>query len=238
LQPGNGRAFEAHLRHAATLLRDNDGGSPSARVVDYVTGLLERSIPDEARGQLACGSGCSFCCYQPVGINAPEAFFLASEVRRDRAAAAAVMAAAAGLSGATARHGAARWPRCPLLGASGNCSFYAVRPLSCHGYVSISAEDCRSNHDHPGRAEIGEPFIYRDVRDMCRMIMHAGLRLNALSDTNYELSAAVSRALKTPDAEKRWREGEDIFAGLGAIPLTANGEKQVAYVTAKIAPTL
>lgn len=81
LIPDNPGSFEAHLRHTARLLRDRQtSASPSVRLVRHVTELFERSIPESARTQIACASGCSFCCHQPVRVSPAEAFFLARHI--------------------------------------------------------------------------------------------------------------------------------------------------------------
>src|SRR5258708_25433169 len=81
LIPGNPQSFEAHTRHAAGLLRDRQtSASPSVRLVRHVTDLFERSISEPARAKIACASGCSFCCYQPVRVSPAEAFFLARQI--------------------------------------------------------------------------------------------------------------------------------------------------------------
>lgn len=237
LAPNQMRAFVAHLRHSARLLSQRKSASPCAEAVNHFTALLERSIDDGARAFLACRSGCGFCCHQPVGVNAPEALLLAADIRRRAGMPAKVADAAKLLAGTTVRLPGAHWPRYPLLSQEGSCSVYGSRPLSCHGYVSVKVEDCSSNYEKPGGAEIGEPAIYRDVRDMCRMMMHVALRLNGLRDANYELSAAVTRVLETDSAETRWLDGEDILAGVPVIALTAGGESKVAHVTQSLAPT-
>ena len=46
------------------------------------------------------------------------------------------------------------------------------------------------------------------------MALYAALSHLSLHNGHYEFNAAVTRVLDTPDAERRWLAGEDIFAGV------------------------
>ena len=228
LTPGRDDILAAHLRHIAGLLR---GDGPVA-ALRHLTRLFEDSVPPSVRATLACRSGCAFCCQQRVGINAPEAFALAAALRGQ----ADMAAAFAGNAAQLAQGGS--WPRCAVLGADNACNAYEDRPLSCHGFVSLAVADCIAARDQPAAAAISEPALYGNLRDMCRMMMHAALRLNGHRDANYEMNAAMARALSLADGEARWRAGEDVFAGLPVIALSPHGEGAIARLTAAIAPTV
>ena len=244
LIPGDPRSFEAHLRQAARLMAMRQiSGSPSGRLVRHVADLFESSVPAAARTQLACRSGCAFCCHQPVKVNAAEAFFLAAQLRERPDTAAAVREAARQLAGRDAETPKVAWLRCPLLDQGDACSVHAARPLSCHGYVSLDVEDCKTSYPHivsgAGAWSVREPAIYGDLRSSWRLILQAALRLNGLSDTNYELNAALSLVLDTEEAEKRWLRGENIFAGLKPLsPNKPEVEQVLALIAHRIGPTL
>jgi hypothetical protein len=240
LVPGDPRSFEAHLRHAARLMGERQiSGSPSGRLVRHVADLFERSVPAAARAQLACRSGCAFCCHQPVKVNAAEVFFLASQVRERPDTAAAVRQAAIQLAAREPEIPQVAWLRCPLLDKGDSCSVHAARPLSCHGYVSLDVEDCKASYPLTGAWSVREPALYGDLRNSWRLILQAALRLNGLPDTNYELNAALGLVLDTDEAEKRWLRGENIFATLK--PLSPNKpeiEQVLALIQVRIGPTL
>ena len=240
LVPGDPRSFEAHLRHAARLMGMRQiSGSPSSRLVRHVAELFESSVPAAARTQLACRSGCAFCCHQPVKVNAAEAFFLASQVRERPDTVVAVRQAAKQLSGRDAEMPKAAWLRCPLLDQADACSVHAVRPLSCHGYVSLDVEDCKKSYPQTGQWSVREPAVYDDLRNSWRLILQAALRLNGLSDAHYELNAALDLVLQTEHAEKRWLGGENIFAPLKALSSNKPEIEQIlALIDARIGPTL
>lgn len=237
LRPADPRSFEAHVRQAARLLRDRQtSASPSARAVRHVVELFERSVPESARAQLACASGCAFCCYQPVRVTAAEAFFLAGQLRERPETEAAVRAAADMLSDRQADAPKVAWLRCPLLDADNGCSAYAARPLNCHAYVSVNVEDCKAVE---AGAVVMEPAPYKTIKEGARVMLQAALRANGLPDTSYELNAALRAVLDTDHAEKRWLRGEDIFAQVPQVsPNNAQAEKLIAWVAANIAPTL
>lgn len=240
LVPGDPRSFEAHLRHAARLMGERQiSGSPSGRLVRHIAELFEASVPAGARTQLACRSGCAFCCHQPVKVNAAEAFFLATQVRERPDTAAAVREAATQLAGSDPEIPRTAWLRCPLLDQGDGCSVHAVRPLSCHDHVSLDVEDCKTSYPPAGDWTVREPAIYGDLRNSWRLILQAALRLNGLSDTNYELNAALGLVLDTDDAEKRWLRGENIFAALKPLaPNKPEVEQVLALIAARIGPTL
>ena len=240
LVPGDPRSFEAHLRHAARLMGERRiPGSPSARLVRHIAELFEASVPAAARAQLACRAGCAFCCHQPVKVNAAEAFFLAGQVRERPESAAAVRAAAVQLSGRDAELPRTKWLRCPLLDSADACSAHSARPLSCHGYVSLDVEDCKQSYPQTGEWVVREPALYGDLRNSWRLILQAALRLNGFSDTNYELNAALGLVLDTPDAEKRWLGGENIFAPIKPLaPNKPETEQVLALIATRIGTTL
>jgi Fe-S-cluster containining protein len=240
LIPGNPHSFEAHLRHAARLLRDRQtSASPSVRLVRHVTELFERSVPESARARIACASGCSFCCHQPVRVSPAEAFFLARQLSERADTMTGVRAAAALLSGRSADAPRVAWIRCPLLDRSGNCSVYAARPLGCHTHVSVDVNDCKNAYPQPGDAVVREPVLYSDLRNSSRMILQASLRLNGLPDTHYELNAALRIAMDTDNAEKRWLRGENIFAALPEVsPNKPEVERILALMAERVGPTL
>ncbi len=233
------RSTEAHLRLTGRLLADRQTSSPSSRAVAHISELFERSIPAEVKNTLACRSGCSLCCHQPVVVTAAEAFFLAAvlQLRPDTQAAMEAAAVQARDLDHSAPNGA--WFACPLLDAEGNCSVYRARPTPCRAYVSINLQDCRASYLVPGSATVKEPQGYSQVRDHCRVILLAAMQANGLPLYLYEMNAAVVTALKTPNAEKRWLRGENIFSELpGIVPQNLQVQQTVAWLAQNIAQTL
>jgi hypothetical protein len=112
--------------------------------------------------------------------------------------------------GPTARVGAKL--ACPLLD-NGQCSVYADRPLTCRQATSLSIESCRGEFN-------GELAMNDQIEISAAHLAHASnahvallgaMRGVGLPTIAYELSAALSTALTTPDCERRWLDGEDVF---------------------------
>jgi hypothetical protein len=67
----------------------------------------------------------------------------------------------------------------------------------------------------------------------------AALRVAGKTIALYEMNAAVSRILETPDAEPRWLSGEDIFQGLAQdVPLVPQIETEIERLAALAAPSM
>ena len=121
----------------------------ASRLID---GLLARA----PAGAVACRAGCDHCCYQSVGVTPPEALAIFdhlsrtlsdAELGRVAANVAAHRARTRGLS--TAERFSPSHPCAFLDTASGRCTIYAVRPLSCRGMNSLDAGECETRLRDP-----------------------------------------------------------------------------------------
>jgi hypothetical protein len=229
-------SMAAHLRHTARLLRNRHLDSPCSEAMRHLTGLFERSVQPAQRLGLACRSGCAYCCKQPVTLLAPEAFFLASQIR-GRSNQIAAMADAAhafrGLAWDGRWHGALP---CPLLEESA-CTAYSARPFSCRGFVSRDVDACRVFEQSGKPVAMLPDFV--SVLYACRMILVAAIRLAGLKDEVFEMNAAATVALAGNDVERHWLQGKAVFKDLERGPqpppqFEANIQKMIAFV----APTV
>ena len=124
-----------------------DGAS---RLID---GLLARA----PAGAVACRAGCDHCCYQSVGVTAPEALAIFDHLSRTlsdtrarsvwRRTSPRTARAPAGLS--TAERFSPEHPCAFLDVAGGRCTIYEVRPLSCRGMNSLDAAECEKRLRDP-----------------------------------------------------------------------------------------
>jgi hypothetical protein len=229
-------SMAAHLRRTVKLLRDPQLPSPCAAAVAYVVDLYERSVPP--RTDIACRKGCGYCCCQPVLVSAPEAFFIAAQIREKSDRRAAVATAAEALTGRAPDGPIKDWIHCPLLEDQA-CSIYTARPLACHAFVSVNLKACLAAFVDHGPPDIPMPADYISLLYGCRMLLFAAQRLIGRPDHTYEMNRAVTVALMTDGAEARWLAGEDVFAGLeNSTPIPPQFEREIAGMASFVAPTL
>ena len=76
----NPRSIIAHVRHVARLL-SGSSKSPCSEAIAHITTIQDRTVPSAAWKDVACKRGCSHCCTQFVMVSAPEAFFIAEQIR-------------------------------------------------------------------------------------------------------------------------------------------------------------
>lgn len=192
----------------------------TSRLVD---GALAQS-PDRPP---ACRAGCAHCCYQSVGVTAPEVFAIYDHLRATRAPGPLEAALARVREADDATRGLAAAERlspdhpCPFL-EDGRCSIYEVRPLACRGTNSLDAAACERNLRDPeahaafvaGTASV--PCYREPIRAFHAVT--AGLQialdeLHGLAALPLELTAAFRILADDPDGvPARWLGGKDPFA--------------------------
>lgn len=207
----------AHVRHVLHTLRSPSLKSPSSEAMAHVFALFDRTVPKAAGDMAACRKGCFHCCSQMVIVTAPEAFFVAAQVRKRPDLAAAVREAAREIGNLSMEERLGRQVFCPML-SEAMCSIYAGRPLGCRGFVSTELEACLAAFERGGTPDIPMPNDTVSVLYACRMLLMAALRLGGLGDASYELNSAVALALSGDDTEARWLAGEKLFDILRPSP--------------------
>jgi Fe-S-cluster containining protein len=208
---GMGVVLRDKLQDAADPARATAAAGLAAKLLDRTTARMAQA------SDFACKRGCSYCCYSAVPVSAPEVLALASHIAGSDGARTGLDPAAV-LSRTTERTalqksattGAGPLP-CPLL-VDDACSVHEARPMSCRQTFSTSAQGCREAKEG-WRNEF--PFVPAgiNVGVMLRSLLISASRSAGLDSATYELSSALAIALATPDAERRWLAGEDVFAG-------------------------
>jgi Fe-S-cluster containining protein len=113
-------------------------------------GLLARA----PEGAVACKAGCDHCCYQAVGVTAPEALAILDHLKSTRSSGELARVAAKVSERHDRTRGLSSQERfspdhpCPFLEA-GRCSIYEARPLACRGMNSLDAEECATRLREP-----------------------------------------------------------------------------------------
>ncbi len=167
------------------------------------------SAPDV--GTLACGAGCSWCCYFTVDVRPVEVFRILDVVEQSFTAEekarvyAEVRANSALLATLDEEERVTRNLKCPFL-KEGRCSIYSARPQSCRNYHATNAAGCQQSFEDPGNLDIDPdfaPYVYQagsaHVEAFSTAMSEAGYDVNA-----YELNGAVEAALADPAARTRF----------------------------------
>jgi Fe-S-cluster containining protein len=167
------------------------------------------SAPDVST--LACGAGCSWCCYFTVDVRAVEVFRILDFVEQSFTAEekarvyAEVHANSAMLAELDEEERMTRNLKCPFLSA-GRCTIYSARPQSCRNYHATNAAGCQQSYEDPGNLDIDPdfaPYVYQaggaHVEAISTAMSEAGYDVSA-----YELNGALAAAISDPDARQRF----------------------------------
>lgn len=189
----------------------------AAAMAEEAETILDRTLAAQTKPlNIACAKGCNHCCHCLVVATPPEIFRIANWLsRRSEDEVGSLVTKVH--SEATRRRPMSAQDRFQdsalcAMDVSGACGVYTVRPLPCRALLSLSAEACRLGIME-GRGQIPLVTAAMDTAEIVRTLMLAAVRSLGLSDAGYELTAGVSLVLTTPDAERRWLAGEDVFAG-------------------------
>ena len=174
---------------------------------------------------LACGAGCSWCCYFTVDVRAVEVFRILDFVEQtfspeEKARVyAEVRANSAALKNLDEEARMTRNVKCPFLSA-GRCTIYSARPQSCRNYHATNAAGCQQSYEEPGNLDIDPdfaPYVYQaggaHVEAFSKAMLEAGYDVSA-----YELNCALDAALSETGARERFESRLPPFT-------TVNGEE-------------
>ncbi len=201
------RRLHRHFEQAKTTQNLSDAVRYFYQKIDATSHEL-RNIP------IACGQGCSHCCIIWVGVSAPEAIHAARLVAAMGGSAIAKVRAANEFTKQFAFEERDQHPHdCPML-HNNSCTIYEHRPQACRQAVSGDAQICARSYRKLTKEGIPTPALYLRSRATYAMALYAALAQSSLDSVSYEFNAAMVRVLDTPDAERRWLAGEDIFAGV------------------------
>ena len=218
-------ASTAHgiLRGEPTL----EGTVALARNAMAATSRLSDSLLSRApQGAVACKAGCDHCCYQAVGVTAPEALAIFDHLKATlspgelAAVTAKVSEHHEKTRGLSSHERFSPEHPCPFLEAD-NCSIYEARPLSCRGMNSLDAGECATRLRQPdARAAFlasgrGGHSYLEPIRAF--HAISAGLQLGlselyGLDMRPLELTAAMQLLLAGPESGPRdWIGGQRPF---------------------------
>lgn len=167
---------------------------------------------------IACGRGCSHCCNIWVDATPPEVFYTVGAMnRRQREVALEAVTAALELTaGKTFDERSALVTPCPLL-AQDLCSTYLTRPMNCRTAVSTDAAICQRAYVGMSGENIPTPFVWFRMRQGYGVALQCALEHAGLAAQAREWNESLRIALTDPDAEVRWFDGDDPFAGAPTV---------------------
>lgn len=200
---------------ALVALVDERLARGAGRTMAFLASLQDKSN-EHAPGmeRVACGAGCYYCCDVYVSAQAPRIFAIADWLRANRpdigAEIARLAEADAAIRGKEVEARAVAGLACPFL-EEGKCGIYPVRPAGCRGFFSLSIDACIAGARGEGQ-EIPTPAHIQQLRGGYEQALSAVLYHWRLPTAHYELTHGILVALKQPDAEERWFDGEDVFA--------------------------
>jgi uncharacterized protein len=185
---------------------------------DEAAQLISAMIADKEATEpppkpLACGAGCAFCCTMfEVHVLPIEVLRIADFVAKNFSEEDLVDLIKQ-IRRTTAKKADAPEPKdggeerfsCPLL-KGGLCSVYEIRPMTCRGFNSYDAENCRLGQNidgyvHPQRIT---QYVLKGFR---KGFAEIGLDADFL-----DLAPALEIALSDGEAGQRWLSGEPVFA--------------------------
>lgn len=160
---------------------------------------------------LACGAGCTWCCYFSVDVRAAEVFSILDFVERTFTAEAKarvyseIRANSAALKKLSESERVKRTVKCSFL-HEGRCSIYAARPQSCRNYHATDVAGCQKSYEEPDNDDIDPefaPYVYQagtaHVDAISMAMQGAGYDVSV-----YELNCALDAAMSDPAARQRF----------------------------------
>jgi hypothetical protein len=233
--------FEANIRHMVSILRDDKRDHRASDVSAYAQRLHEITLHAMKPAKVACAKGCYYCCHTFVTIVPSEVFRVAQALRERsdemRSRINDTQTKTADIPQTE------KWRSlvpCPLLEAEA-CSVHNIRPLTCRGCVSTSAEVCNRVYMQ-GKGEVPPtPLEYTSVTTAVAAVLSAALRLVGLQDRTIDWNGALAVAISMPDSEERWLAGEKIFEGVTEGVGTKPGtpfDNMVRGLVENVAPTI
>jgi hypothetical protein len=177
-------------------------------------------IQSEGQPAPACARGCDPCCCLQVAATAPEIFHAAHFIRLTSPAfakhgvdlAQKLNDVQASVVGVSQEDRFASAQACPLV-IGGACAVYSARTLACRGHISFDRSACQAAA-RGCDVEVTLSAAHKAVRVLVQGALQAALREAGLAWGSYEFLGALDRALKNPECEALWRQGEDVFADL------------------------
>lgn len=177
---------------------------------------------EENRGpssEIACKSGCPYCCSMQISITPPEAIVLGAHVveNYDTGVKNDLLKKIdhnIGLTyNKTQDEKVANWHETPCVFLEGgSCSVYAIRPFVCRSWHSLDVRQCIDAwRTKDKEAEIDSLYHRNYVFAMVRKGVQKGCEMLGLQWETQVVTSAVKSYLLHPDPLEGWLRGERVF---------------------------
>lgn len=199
--------------HLAKARRTHD----LAPVLEYLYGRMQGSLAALRDVRIGCKRGCWFCCTTWVDATPPELIFAMRGVRRQSPKARRAASSFATFGALPFAERGRTVAPCPML-EDNACSIYDDRPALCRAAASTDAATCQKTFLMQSEEPFMAPVVYVRTGTDYALALAAALKQAGLDHRTLELMGGMARVLATDNAEARWLDGEDIFAGLQTGP--------------------
>jgi len=213
--------FEVETKKESTAasadLKQNKPQDALMRYYPRLDQVIAKAI-DESKVPIACGKGCSYCCYYKVEAKPVEIFEIVEFIQRkfspDETQAALNQATknVQDVKGLSYEEHLATNQKCPFL-VDGGCSIYEVRPSKCRNFHSTEVELCKESYEKP--TDLSIPNSYNELLHMRANGATVGFE-NAIiargfDGATYDLNSAVIEAFENPKLSKRYNKRKRAF---------------------------
>lgn len=228
-QPGRENQFEGILRQTikeklhskkAGALRYQDVLLPVFQeVLAFSEGIVAHLEINGQSPDVACKSGCNYCCHSQVNIIPIEALLISAFIKKEftvtqmGALNTGIAKARSMTAGKTLEQVYAIKDDLPCLFLKfGKCSIYKIRPSICRSWNSLDSAACKTAYDSVdiGSSITGSParnYIFGTTRALFEELSQAF----SLQSSTLMLHNAIGDCLANPDPLGQWTSGKDVF---------------------------
>jgi Fe-S-cluster containining protein len=177
---------------------------------------LINKAQEEAKPEINCRQGCSFCCYNQVAVTAPEVLVIADylKAKLNKEELSELTIKITELDKQTAKLNSFERKKirkaCPLL-VNNSCSVYEVRPLSCRGWNSLDVKDCEKAFSTDEDVEIKVFGTQLLISGSLFKGMNQGLHASGYKIESLELVSALKIALTKFNLTDKYLTGKRVF---------------------------
>lgn len=193
---------------------------PTIAVIRFYKRLDELSsiTLDASEFNVACKSGCYYCCYYKVEAKPAEIFRIVEFLKKNFTSAQLQLALKQARKNVEeakhlthAQHLATN-QQCPFL-IDNKCSIYAVRPSKCRNFHAQDVDGCQKSYEEPTNLEVPNSYIpeLHFKTEAATDAFEAAIARYGFNANTYDLNSAIVEAFSNPALKKRFNKGKKPF---------------------------